>query len=63
MVFNITNINNINDITSFESYECIYIIAIYITISFFTKHYRDNFKDYSVNSDDSDDEYGGVICI
>jgi len=54
--------NNTNSLNEKSSFDCMYIIALYATIGFLTKYYRNYFKDMNFEYD-SDDEYGGVLCI
>ncbi len=54
--------NNTNSVSEKASIDYTFIIGLYATIGFLAKYYRDYFKD--INFDyDSDDEYGGVLCI
>ncbi len=54
--------NNTCSVYEKSSADCMYIIALYVTIGFLTKYYRDYFK-YINFEYDSNDEYSGIICI
>jgi hypothetical protein len=57
MVFNNTNSGNEQ-----SSLDYTFIIGLYVTIGFLSKYYHDYFKYINIEYD-SDDEYGGVLCI
>jgi hypothetical protein len=54
--------NNTDSVNEKSTLDYTFIAGLYVTIGFLAKYYHEYFKDMNFEYD-SDDEYGGVLCI